>query len=61
MNMRYSYGKIDKIMVTVSIGISESRITDESNADIIKRADRALYYAKEHGRNKSIIFEMVYF
>lgn len=38
--------------VTVSIGVSRSRPTDASEADILQRADRALYRAKEQGRNR---------
>lgn len=46
--------------VSISIGISEFRPSDKSNDDLIERADRALYYAKQHDRDQTIIFEKVY-
>ncbi len=40
---------------TISLGIAQ--IDEESSiSDLIKRADDALYYAKKHGRNKSVKF-----
>ncbi len=45
--------------ITVSMGISEFKISDNSNDEIIERADHALYYAKEHGRDQIIIFEEI--
>ncbi|MCU7938163.1 MAG: GGDEF domain-containing protein [gamma proteobacterium symbiont of Bathyaustriella thionipta] len=41
-----SYGK-----VTISIGVTQFRASDLSN-DLIGRADKALYLAKERGRNR---------
>jgi len=38
--------------VTVSIGVSCSCSTDASEMDVFRRADRALYRAKEQGRNR---------
>lgn len=46
--------------VTLSIGISEYHPTDRDNEAIIYRADQAMYYAKEHGRNQIIIYEKVF-
>jgi len=42
---------------TLSIGISQYNINDKNNDNIIRRADKALYYAKEHGRDMIIIYE----
>lgn len=42
-----------KMSVTVSIGITEmDHSTDKTNNDLILRADKALYLAKENGRNR---------
>lgn len=38
--------------VTVSVGVSCSSPMDASETDIFRRADRALYQAKEQGRNR---------
>lgn len=43
-----------QIKITASIGISASRITGDVN-DILYHADKALYQAKEEGRNKVIV------
>lgn len=43
-------------MVTVSIGYSEFNNQTPLSA-IVERADKALYYSKEHGRNKISCFE----
>ncbi|MBN2439743.1 MAG: GGDEF domain-containing protein [Spirochaetales bacterium] len=49
-----------RFKVTLSIGISEYHPTDKDNEAIIYRADQAMYYAKEHGRNQIIIYERVF-
>ncbi|MBN1411969.1 MAG: GGDEF domain-containing protein [Spirochaetales bacterium] len=46
--------------VTLSIGISEFHSQDKKCEDIIARADKALYYAKEHGRNQIVLYEKVF-
>ena len=42
------------ITVTVSIGVASRKAGDASSADIMKRADDALYRAKAGGRNRVI-------
>jgi diguanylate cyclase (GGDEF)-like protein len=52
----FNYGE-QAIYVTMSIGIAAySPKTDSSNADLIKKADTALYRAKEGGRNRCCLF-----
>lgn len=40
---------------TVSIGVTEANKQDESFEDILRRADRMMYKAKEAGRNRVIV------
>src|SRR4029079_13899257 len=42
------------IEVTISIGLSTLEIKGESVADVVKRADIALYRAKHDGRNRVV-------
>ena len=42
----------NEIQITVSIGVSELSKKDASLEDILSRADKALYFAKENGRNR---------
>ena len=44
--------KTEVVKVEVSMGISENRETDSSIEDMVKRADKSLYRAKEKGRNR---------
>jgi len=44
------------IRMTVSIGVAELDHTSRSYEDIVMRADRALYDAKENGRNRTSIW-----
>ncbi|MBP7552703.1 MAG: GGDEF domain-containing protein [Spirochaetes bacterium] len=53
-------GRKTKFNITISVGISEFSMHDKSNEDLIKRADEALYYAKENGRDQVVIYEEVY-
>jgi len=50
----YQFPKMDTL--TVSIGVTKID-TQSSASAIIGEADIALYYAKEHGRNKTFIYE----
>lgn len=43
------------VPITVSIGVTEMKAGDASAADALIRADRALYHAKECGRNKVMV------
>ncbi len=44
-----------ELPVTISIGVSEIRPADAGAEDVLGRADRALYRAKESGRNRVIV------
>ena len=43
--------------ITISIGVASTRDRDFDNADeLFQAADRALYRAKDHGRNRVVRF-----
>ena len=46
--------KISEIQVTISVGVYQYKEGDEPQ-QLYTKADKALYFAKEHGRNKVII------
>jgi diguanylate cyclase (GGDEF)-like protein len=41
-----------KLAVTVSIGLADSTVRNAEPADVLKKADEALYRAKRAGRNR---------
>ena len=43
---------VDKVNVTISLGVSTFPDNAQTPQDLIERADKGLYYAKEHGRNQ---------
>jgi diguanylate cyclase (GGDEF)-like protein len=43
------------LRITISVGVASFRTDGETNADLIARADAALYYAKKNGRNQVAI------
>ncbi|AFG36224.1 GGDEF domain-containing protein [Spirochaeta africana] len=45
--------------ITLSIGIAEAVVGEESTESLIHRADVALYHAKEHGRDRVCIHEEI--
>lgn len=44
--------KSDSVAITVSVGVTEITPADKTHEDIFSRADRALYNAKQTGRNR---------
>ncbi|WPC75785.1 sensor domain-containing diguanylate cyclase [Vibrio porteresiae] len=44
------------VTMTISIGMAEVKIDDNKAIALISRADKALYYAKNHGRNKTCCY-----
>lgn len=45
----------EELSITVSVGISFFKETDEAYTDALKRADEALYQSKERGRNHASV------
>jgi diguanylate cyclase (GGDEF)-like protein len=46
--------------ITVSIGISDFHTSDERYEDIINRADKALYNAKQNGKDRIKVYEEIF-
>jgi GGDEF domain-containing protein len=42
------------VNITVSIGISTTSVDTINGADLYLQADKALYHAKENGKNRAI-------
>jgi diguanylate cyclase (GGDEF)-like protein len=51
----FAFPQIEK--VTISLGATEIKETHIIASDIVGRADKALYYAKDNGRNKLFFYE----
>jgi len=47
--------KKEKVRVTISIGVSQSREGDKNHQQIFERSDIAVYKAKEQGRNRVLV------
>lgn len=47
------------IKVTISIGVNDNKDNIENAGSFLDRADKALYYAKEHGRNRIITSDSI--
>jgi diguanylate cyclase (GGDEF)-like protein len=43
------------LSLTASIGVSQTKPDDQSLEDVVRRADEALYIAKQEGRNRVIL------
>lgn len=46
----------DEYVLTVSFGVSEFKQSDQHVQDVLLRIDKALYQAKNQGRNQSVLF-----
>jgi len=46
------------IQLTVSIGVAPATSKSKSHLELIQRADEAMYWAKENGRNRSVLFRI---
>lgn len=53
----YKIENTKEISVTISIGVSKFNKTDKTPEALYKKADTALYKAKESGRNRVVVFE----
>jgi diguanylate cyclase (GGDEF)-like protein len=56
-NKKFVIGDGERLSVTTSIGISEHPSHGDNKNDLVAAADRALYMAKEQGKNKTLIAE----
>jgi diguanylate cyclase (GGDEF)-like protein len=58
MSTRFPHGKTQPLGgVTVSIGLSTFSPTLDSAEAIVRAADRALYHAKSHGKNRAYAYQ----
>lgn len=57
MNREIS-GELNKAQLSVSVGIATSKGVREYS-ELYMNADKALYYAKEHGRNQATLFSKI--
>ena len=58
---RNNNGEPVQFKVTASIGVASYVKSNDMTDDILlDHSDQALYYAKDHGRNQSVIFENIY-
>ncbi len=54
----FEHGEVQPLgRLTISLGIAGMTGTTDSHADLIRKADTALYASKRHGRNQVRIFE----
>ncbi len=53
----FNLGHNKSLQLTVSIGIQECEASNLSSDKLLEQADKALYCAKESGRNKSVIYQ----
>ncbi len=53
----YKIEGVREIQVTISIGVSEFTKADKNPQNLYKKADSALYEAKESGRNRVVVYK----
>lgn len=58
-SLKHTFLNNEQRAVTLSIGVAQNESSDQSIADIQKRADMAMYEAKKHGRNRVSILSVV--
>lgn len=51
----FKFDEVEDIFITLSFGVSSLTISDKKFEDILFNADKALYKAKETGRNKVVV------
>ena len=53
LNIPHKSSKTSNV-VTLSCGVANMTVDDSSSLDLLIKADRALYKAKEQGRNRAL-------
>lgn len=54
-NIRLIYNETEEVRINVSIGLSTCPLLAKDTESLLRRADNAMYYAKQHGRGKLIV------
>lgn len=55
-SLKFSHGKHSDIQITLSLGIAEFYPDDRNSEEVIRRGDIAVSYAKESGRDRTVIY-----
>ena len=56
-NMEIELNNSEKGKVTISVGVATFPDNADSAENLVKHADKSLYYAKEHGRNQVVCID----
>ena len=59
MISEYKFDFDNEKSITMSCGLFECRTLTYSVEDVFNNADKALYYAKEHGKNQLVVYNEI--
>jgi two-component system cell cycle response regulator len=50
-------GATDPISITISVGVAMAFVAGDTSSALLSRADEAMYYAKNAGRNRAVLWD----